>query len=174
MRRRVFYLDHKSYPRLASGSGVTAATAPGLSAETEYSVSGGDASPVTKLSAQGSFIVSLAEKKSNVHFSADSRSAELVVDGFYYRFTHGRFEGEGAGKDGRTELRAEIPGRIIKVIAAAGAVVEAGDPILIQEAMKMEMTLKAPARVKIAEILVEAGAQVEADAVLVRFGDAGK
>ena len=41
-------------------------------------------------------------------------------------------------------LTAPMPGKIIAVKAAAGDTVKAGDPLIIMEAMKMEMTLEAP------------------------------
>ena len=37
-----------------------------------------------------------------------------------------------------------MPGKIIAVKAKAGDNVKAGDPLIIMEAMKMEMTLEAP------------------------------
>ena len=41
-------------------------------------------------------------------------------------------------------LTAPMPGKIIAVNAKAGDTVKAGDPLIIMEAMKMEMTLEAP------------------------------
>ena len=41
-------------------------------------------------------------------------------------------------------LTAPMPGKIIAVKAAVGDAVKAGDPLIIMEAMKMEMTLDAP------------------------------
>ena len=51
--------------------------------------------------------------------------------------------GEGGGAEGG--LLAPMPGKVIALIAEAGATVEKGAPLLILEAMKMEHTITAPA-----------------------------
>ena len=49
-------------------------------------------------------------------------------------------------------LTAPMPGKIIAVNAKAGDAVKAGDPLIIIEAMKMEMTLEAPRDGVVAEV----------------------
>lgn len=49
-------------------------------------------------------------------------------------------------------LTAPMPGKIIAVNATAGDAVKAGDPLIIMEAMKMEMTLEAPRDGVVAEV----------------------
>jgi propionyl-CoA carboxylase alpha chain len=58
-------------------------------------------------------------------------------------------------------LLAPMPGTVSRVLVAAGAVVEAGDPLLTIEAMKMEHTVRAPAAGVVTELYVEPGDQVE-------------
>jgi biotin carboxyl carrier protein len=60
-----------------------------------------------------------------------------------------------------------MPGTVLRVAAAAGDQVKAGDALVVLEAMKMEHAVKAVADGTVAEVLVTAGAQVEAGAVLV-------
>ncbi len=67
---------------------------------------------------------------------------------------------------------APMPGRIVLVRARIGAVVAAGDELLVMEAMKMELALKAPRAGTIAAVGIDVGDFVEADAMLVRFADA--
>ena len=64
-------------------------------------------------------------------------------------------------------VNAPMPGRVVVVKAAPGDQVEAGQEVMVIEAMKMELSLKAPRAGKIAEIRAAAGDFVEADAVLV-------
>ncbi|MGH8082716.1 MAG: acetyl-CoA carboxylase biotin carboxyl carrier protein subunit, partial [Lysobacter sp.] len=64
-------------------------------------------------------------------------------------------------------VNAPMPGRVVVVKAAPGDEVEAGQEVMVIEAMKMELSLKAPRAGKIGEIRAAAGDFVEADAVLV-------
>ena len=68
-------------------------------------------------------------------------------------------------------LRAPMPGRIVVVKTQAGASVTAGQELMVIEAMKMELSLKAPQDATIASLHATAGEFVEADTVLVRFGE---
>ena len=68
-------------------------------------------------------------------------------------------------------LESPLPGRVIRVLVEAGATVEAGDPLLIIEAMKMEHEIVAPTRGPLVELHVAEGAQVETGTVLAVIGD---
>ncbi|WP_330946802.1 acetyl-CoA carboxylase biotin carboxylase subunit [Thermomonas sp. LB-4] len=72
----------------------------------------------------------------------------------------------GADASAESRIRAPMPGRVVVVQAAAGDAVQAGDVVLVLEAMKMELALKAPRAGVLAEIRAQAGEFVEADAVL--------
>jgi 3-methylcrotonyl-CoA carboxylase alpha subunit len=67
---------------------------------------------------------------------------------------------------------APMPGRIVLVKAKAGDDVAEGDEVLVMEAMKMELTLRAPRGGRIDSVQAAAGDFVEADAVLVRLAAA--
>jgi len=73
---------------------------------------------------------------------------------------------EGAGGN---QIVAPMPGRIVLVKAKAGDTVEEGQELLVMEAMKMELALKAPRAGTIDSVSATQGEFVEADAVLVRF-----
>jgi 3-methylcrotonyl-CoA carboxylase alpha subunit len=64
-----------------------------------------------------------------------------------------------------------MPGRIVLVRAAVGDVVEEGQELLVMEAMKMELALKAPRAGTIESISAAQGDFVDADAILVRFAE---
>ena len=68
-------------------------------------------------------------------------------------------------------LESPLPGRVIRVMVEAGATVEAGEPLLIVEAMKMEHEIVAPSRGPLVELRVAEGAQVETGTVLAVIGD---
>ena len=68
-------------------------------------------------------------------------------------------------------IEAPMPGLVKAVFVAAGQAVSAGEKLAVLEAMKMEHTLTAARDGTVAEVLAEAGAQVEAGAPLVRLED---
>jgi 3-methylcrotonyl-CoA carboxylase alpha subunit len=88
-----------------------------------------------------------------------------------YRFHPARpygFEGT-AGADSMDRIRAPMPGRIVAVQVAQGERVQSQQALLVMEAMKMELTLRAPQAATVAELRARVGDFVEADTVLVRF-----
>lgn len=78
-----------------------------------------------------------------------------------YRHEHG-----GTASAGHQVL-APMPGRVVLVKAAPGDAVEAGQELMVIEAMKMELSLKAPRAGTVVEVRAAGGDFVEADAVLV-------
>ena len=66
-------------------------------------------------------------------------------------------------------LHAPMPGRIVALKVKVGDDVLAGAELMVMEAMKMELTLKAPRDGRVAEGRAAEGAFVEADSVLVRL-----
>jgi 3-methylcrotonyl-CoA carboxylase alpha subunit len=69
-------------------------------------------------------------------------------------------------------IGAPMPGRVVLVKVKAGDAVVEGQELIVMEAMKMEITLKAPRATTIESVNATAGEFVEADAVLVRFAKA--
>jgi propionyl-CoA carboxylase alpha chain len=59
-----------------------------------------------------------------------------------------------------------MPGTVVMVLVAEGDRVEAGAPVLVLEAMKMQHTVSAPATGTVVELDVKAGVQVAAGEVL--------
>ena len=71
-----------------------------------------------------------------------------------------------AGAAGSVEVTASVPGKVFKIEANVGATVKAGDPIVILEAMKMEIPVVAPEDGTVASINVAVGDAVESGDVL--------
>ena len=67
-------------------------------------------------------------------------------------------------------VRSPMPGRVVKLLVKPGDDVEAGRPLLVMEAMKMENEIKAKAAGKVSEVHVAVGDTVEGNAKLVTMG----
>jgi pyruvate carboxylase subunit B len=67
----------------------------------------------------------------------------------------------------KTDITAQMPGVIIRVEVGVGDVVVEGDVVLVMEAMKMEVEVKAPAAGTVAEVAVAVGDQVQSAGLLV-------
>ncbi|ADP69978.1 Carbamoyl-phosphate synthase L chain ATP-binding protein [Rhodomicrobium vannielii ATCC 17100] len=68
-----------------------------------------------------------------------------------------------------TGTLAPMPGTVLTLLAEPGASLEAGAPILILEAMKMEHTVRAPSRGRVARYAVAIGDFVSEGAALMEF-----
>ena len=71
---------------------------------------------------------------------------------------------------GGEKVTAPMPGTVLKVVAAEGAAVKAGDVILVLEAMKMENDIVAPENGTVKQLLVSKGSTVNTDDVLAVLG----
>ena len=74
---------------------------------------------------------------------------------------------------GLNELRSPMPGTVVSVAVKPGDAVSAGQRVAVIEAMKMENALVAERDAVVAEVLVEAGAAVAVDEVVMRFEAGG-
>jgi biotin carboxyl carrier protein len=72
----------------------------------------------------------------------------------------------GASEHGVKKVTAPMPGKVVRLLAGVGAQVEAGQSIIVIEAMKMQNELKAPKTGAVKKINVTEGAAVEAGQVL--------
>ena len=72
-----------------------------------------------------------------------------------------------ASKEGH--VTTSMPGNIVKVLIKEGDQVEAGQPVLVAEAMKMETEIQAPIRGKVTGLFVRKGDAVNPNEVLVEI-----
>ena len=73
----------------------------------------------------------------------------------------------GGAPHGEQRIAAPMPGRVIRVLVAPGDAVEARQPVVVVEAMKMENELRSPKSGVVKEVAVAPGTSVEAGRVLV-------
>jgi biotin carboxyl carrier protein len=84
------------------------------------------------------------------------------VDGRRYR-RGGRGQAAGTGE---LRITAPMPGRIVRVLVAVGDDVQAGQGLVVVEAMKMENEISAARAGRVKEVAVAAGQSVESGRVL--------
>jgi biotin carboxyl carrier protein len=74
--------------------------------------------------------------------------------------------GAAAHGDGSAHITAPMPGKVVRILLEAGANVEAGQGVVIVEAMKMQNELKSPREGVIVSVNVTEGSTVNAGEVL--------
>ncbi|HWD97380.1 MAG TPA: biotin/lipoyl-containing protein [Bryobacteraceae bacterium] len=121
----------------------------------------------------GVFSVLLGTKSFTVHLAPSGDELEVSSGSRRYRVSVADTrDRSGAHKKaeaaGPVELRAQMPGKIIKVLVQRGAAVHAGQGLVIVEAMKMQNEMKSPKDGVVSNIRVSEGGTVAAgDALIV-------
>lgn len=92
-------------------------------------------------------------------------SARFAVEVRDPRSLRSRRDGTGDEK-GPKKLVAPMPGRVVRVLVSENSEVEAGQGIVVVEAMKMQNEIKSPKKGAVKKLVVAAGATVNAGDVL--------
>jgi biotin carboxyl carrier protein len=74
--------------------------------------------------------------------------------------------GAALSADGSAQIVAQMPGKVVRVMVEAGSVVEAGDPVVVVEAMKMQNEMKSPKAGTVTTLNAREGETVNAGEVL--------
>lgn len=74
-------------------------------------------------------------------------------------------------RHGPAEVRATLPGLVVRVAVSAGDVVAAGDALVTVEAMKMQNEIRAPRAGRVANVEVVPGQAIATGGLLVRLED---
>lgn len=99
-------------------------------------------------------------------FQGEAWQAEVVDE----RTRHIRtLTGRGDEKKGGGQLKAPMPGMVIRVDVEAGQSVAAGAAVVVLEAMKMQNELRASVAATVSAVRVQPGQAVEKGQVLVEF-----
>lgn len=99
----------------------------------------------------------------------------VVTDGFHFEIEvrdPRRFNrrAAGLGGEGVQTVLAPMPGKVVRVLVAPGDTVEAGQGLLVVEAMKMQNEMKAARAGSVLNLSAREGATVAAGEVLVTIG----
>ena len=133
----------------------------------------GRAVPLDVISTQEGVLSLLIDGKSYEIKQENTASETRIVVG------HQRFEAvvrdprslrsrrrSDSGTEGVKKVTASMPGKVIRILAPAGTAVEAGQGVLVIEAMKMQNEMKSPKKGVVKKVSVSEGAAVEAGQVL--------
>jgi len=108
------------------------------------------------------------ESERRFYMTVDGEPEEITLESL------GAGEAASESKPGRRprataagHVTATMPGNVVDVLVKEGQSVQAGDPVLVIEAMKMEAEIKAPITGKIARVLVEKGDRITPTEMLV-------
>ena len=108
----------------------------------------------------------------------DGASHEVRVDAGQVTVGNRRFDyqvddprqwkrsGDAAGGQGRAAILAPMPGKVVRILVAVDDEVEAGQGIIVVEAMKMQNEMKAPRAGRVAAIQVRENDSVVAGAIM--------
>lgn len=125
------------------------------------------------------FAFSIARNAVNVsgtQHTVEVRGAKATVDGFTYTIEAQGLEEPKPGKRHKTThaaaekagaITAIMPGLIVKILKKEGQKVEAGEKVIILEAMKMQNELQSKISGTVKQVLVKEGESVEMRQVLV-------
>jgi len=92
-----------------------------------------------------------------VHIGAREYRVEINDPRAWRRRRGGALEAEG-----RQDVVAPMPGKVVRVLAREGDEVEAGQGLFVVEAMKMQNEIRSPKKGKLERILVKEGQVVNA------------
>ena len=106
---------------------------------------------------------------SNANSTVASVGTHFVIDGIEFNIDAPRRSRGKAKSADHGQMTSPMPGKILKIFVKAGDVVQAGTPILVMEAMKMEHTIKASKEGVVEKIHFKEGDQVQGGVELVKL-----
>lgn len=121
----------------------------------------------------GSLTLLVNDKPLRAHLARDGQRTLVSIEGRVYEFSHApekkaKFNTRDAGRLD-PEIRSPMPGKILQVLVQAGAQVEAGQTLVLLEAMKMENALKAEGVGHVKKVHISPGDLVELGQLLVEL-----
>ncbi len=106
----------------------------------------------------------------NIHLeSGDADGLFCFVNGLRFlikRHQNKQSNKQTAKKRGCHELRAQLPGKVVKINVHEGSVIKRGEPLLIMESMKIENNIQANTNGIVTKINISEGQQLQQDDLL--------
>ena len=123
----------------------------------------------TETSADGEYTVKVNGKNYAVKLNGDNKA---VVNGKEYDIdVKAGIEAKASASSGEgEEVKAGLPGNVLRIEVSEGDTVEEGDVLLVVEAMKMETEIKSPKSGTVSQVLVGQGDKVVTGQAMVVIG----
>jgi biotin carboxyl carrier protein len=110
----------------------------------------------------GTFAITLDGRRADWDYARDGDALWLAHGGAAHRLAHPPVDAAAdAAQNG--VLRAPMPGAVLTVLAEVGRAVGAGDPLVVMESMKMELTIAATGDGVVTALWVAPGDRVGVD-----------
>ncbi|KAF1688215.1 3-methylcrotonyl-CoA carboxylase [Pseudoxanthomonas broegbernensis] len=161
--------------RLQAGDAVHALAASGHGGDWKATVDGGDVQAIDDARLSGTALdlrIDGQARRLAARFDGDTLELHDGTRRLPVRLLPPEQAGGGADPAGDGRVLAPMPGKVAMLLAAAGQAVQAGQPLLVMEAMKMELTIKSPRDGVVSDLRAAAGDFVEADTVLAIVAEA--
>jgi biotin carboxyl carrier protein len=166
----------KYFVTLPSGREHVVEISEGAAGALTVKVDGADveAESVALRAGQGASAVRIGGRVVELWLESSPPKLGVIADGqrFFANVESERMRIRAANKPaggGEGIVKSPMPGRVVRVAVKEGDEVEAGSPVAVVEAMKMENELAAPRAGKVVKVHVAPGATVEGGATLVEI-----
>ncbi len=128
----------------------------------EATVGGGEHGFWSIVTGRGSYETHITRENGEIHVEVSGERFAFSIGSI------GRLGADAVGADttkrasARTEVKAPMPGKVVKLLVGAGDTVDSGQGVLLFEAMKMQNEIKSPQDGVVGEMAVDEGQAVEA------------
>lgn len=114
----------------------------------------------------GGLSLLVGDRSYEVQVSVQDKQIAVELEGerFLFELDDGLLTGKGGRRDGHggvADVKAPMPGKVVKLLVSAGDDVEAGQGILLFEAMKMQNEIRSPITGAVMDLAVQEGQAVE-------------
>lgn len=123
--------------------------------------------------ASGELAFRLGDQVVTAHIGRDGDTLHIAMNGQHYKLNIARLSARRkTGESGAASLSAAMHGQVVRVLVAEGDLVKRGQPLVLLEAMKMEIRVTAPHDGRVVRLLCSAGDVVQRAQPLLELAEA--
>lgn len=161
--------------RLKTRAGTRVIEASTENGRLAFAIDGGRLDADSVEIASGLYSILLDGESFEAHARDASGEVIVTIDGRDFTFRvedlrEWRRDGSALETKGRQQVVASMPGKVVRVLVAAGQAVNVGQGIAVIEAMKMQNEVRSPKSGMVERLLVSEGQAVNAGEILAIVG----